>query len=101
MKRKNSSLSIILLSLIISANSFSQERLNEKLDLTGNLYADSKIIQNNFSKLSANPMADDLPGKKSPVLSGVLSVILPGAGQVYNEDYWIAGIFVAFWGSST
>ena len=95
MKIKNSSLSIILLSLIISANSFSQERLNEKLDLTGNLYADSKIIQNNFSKLSANPMADDLPGKKSPVLSGVLSVILPGAGQVYNEDYWIAGIFVA------
>ena len=95
MKRKNSSLSIILLALIISANSFSQERLNEKLDLTGNLYADSKIIQNNFSKLSTNPMADDLPGKKSPVLSGVLSVILPGAGQVYNEDYWIAGIFVA------
>jgi hypothetical protein len=40
-------------------------------------------------------MADDLPGKKSPVLSGVLSVILPGAGQVYNEDYWIAGVFVA------
>jgi len=95
MKRKNSSLSIILLALIISANSFSQERLNEKLDLTGNLYADSKIIQNNFSKLSANPKADDLPGKKSPVLSGVLSVILPGAGQVYNEDYWIAGIFLA------
>ena len=40
-------------------------------------------------------MADDLPGKKSPVLSGVLSAILPGAGQVYNEDWWIAGIFVA------
>jgi hypothetical protein len=40
-------------------------------------------------------MADDLPGKKSPVISGVLSAILPGAGQVYNEDWWIAGIFVA------
>jgi hypothetical protein len=39
-------------------------------------------------------MADDLPGKKSPVVSGVLSAILPGAGQVYNEDWWIAGIFV-------
>jgi hypothetical protein len=40
-------------------------------------------------------MADDLPSKKSPVLSGVLSAIIPGAGQIYNEDYWVAAVFVA------
>jgi hypothetical protein len=40
-------------------------------------------------------MADDLPGKKSPFLSGLFSAVIPGAGQVYNEDWWIAGIFVA------
>ena len=86
-----------MLSLIIlfSTLSFSQENESSKLELTGNLYADSKIISNSYPELNRNPMADDLPGKKSPVLSGVLSAILPGAGQVYNEDYWIAGIFVA------
>ena len=95
MKMKNIFLMILIISFFISTASFSQGEINKKLDLTGSLYADSKIIQNNFSQISINPMADDLPGKKSPVLSGVLSVILPGAGQVYNEDYWIAGIFVA------
>ena len=95
MKRSNIFLSIILFLLITSSFSFSQERLNNKFDLTGNLYADSKIIQSTYSPGTINPTADDLPGKKSPVLSGVLSAIVPGAGQFYNEDYWIAGIFIA------
>jgi hypothetical protein len=88
---------IKLFSLIflLTTLSFSQENESIKLELTGNLYADSKIISGSFPELNRNPMADDLPGKKSPVLSGVLSAILPGAGQVYNEDWWIAGIFVA------
>jgi len=81
--------------ILLTTFSLSQENENIKLELTGNLYADSKIISNSYPELSRNPMADDLPGKKSPVLSGVLSAILPGAGQVYNEDWWIAGIFVA------
>jgi len=88
-------LKIFLLVIIFSALSFSQVNESGKLQLTGNLYADSKIISNSYPELNRNPMADDLPGKKSPVLSGVLSAILPGAGQVYNEDWWIAGIFVA------
>ena len=95
MKMKNIFLMILIISFFISTASFSQYSRNNKLDLTGSIYVDSKIIQNNFSQININPMADDLPGKKSPVLSGVLSVILPGAGQVYNEDYLIAGIFVA------
>jgi hypothetical protein len=81
--------------ILFSTLSFSQVNESSKLQLTGNLYADSKIISNSYAELNRNPMADDLPGKKSPVLSGVLSAILPGAGQVYNEDWWIAGIFVA------
>jgi len=81
--------------IFISAVSFGQANESSKLQLTGNLYADSKIISNSYPELNRNPMADDLPGEKSPVLSGVLSAILPGAGQVYNEDWWIAGIFVA------
>ena len=88
-------LKIFSLVILFSALSFSQVNENSKLQLTGNLYADSKIISNSYPELNRNPMADDLPGEKSPVLSGVLSAILPGAGQVYNEDWWIAGIFVA------
>jgi hypothetical protein len=88
-------LKIFSIIIFLSALSFSQVQEKKKLELTGNLYADSKIISNSYPELNRNPMADDLPGKKSPVLSGVLSAILPGAGQVYNEDWWIAGIFVA------
>ena len=88
-------LKIFSLVILFSALSFSQVNESGKLQLTGNLYADSKIISNSYPELNRNPMADDLPSKKSPVLSGVLSAILPGAGQVYNEDWWIAGIFVA------
>jgi hypothetical protein len=95
MKRRNNLISIILLFFIIASYSFCQERTNEKLGLTGNLYTDSRIIQSTYSQITINPMADDIPGKKSPVLSGVLSAVVPGAGQVYNGDYWIAGIFVA------
>ncbi|MDZ7623191.1 MAG: DUF5683 domain-containing protein [Ignavibacteriaceae bacterium] len=88
-------LKIFSIVILFSTFSFSQVEENIKLELTGNLYADSKIISNSYPELNRNPMADDLPGKKSPVLSGVLSAIIPGAGQVYNEDWWIAGIFVA------
>jgi hypothetical protein len=86
---------IFFLLLIFSAISFSQDDANNKFKLTGNLYTDSRIISYSYPELNRNPMADDLPSKKSPVLSGVLSAIIPGAGQIYNEDWWIAGIFVA------
>jgi hypothetical protein len=86
---------IFFLIILFSVLSYSQVEEISKLELTGNLYADSKIISHSYPELNRNPMADDLPGKKSPVLSGVLSAILPGAGQIYNEDWWIAGIFVA------
>jgi hypothetical protein len=91
---KRNILLMIFISIIAVQFSFSQTDEINKMDLTGSLYADSKIIFNSYSELSRNPMADDLPGKKSAVLSGVLSALLPGAGQVYNEDYWIAGVFV-------
>jgi hypothetical protein len=87
-------LKIFFLLILFSTFSFSQGNEIGKLELTGNLYTDSKIISNSYPELNRNQMADDLPGKKSPVLSGVLSAILPGSGQVYNEDYWIAGVFV-------
>lgn len=88
-------LKIICAVILFSGLSFSQIEESSKLELTGNLHVDSRILFNNYIELNSNPIADDLPGKKSPVLSGVLSAIIPGAGQVYNEDWWIAGIFIA------
>jgi len=87
--------SIFFVQIFLTGVLFAQVENKSSLELTGSLYADSKIILDNYSEVISNPMADDMPGKKSPVLSGFLSAIIPGAGQFYNEDYWISGIFVA------
>ena len=88
-------LSFIIFTVVSSRISFSQEAVNENLNLSGNLYTDSQLILNSYNQTQLHPFADDIPGRKSPMLSGLFSAIIPGAGQVYNEDYWIAGIFVA------
>ena len=88
-------LTIIISFLVLSSEySFSQTEINDQIELTGNLYTDSHLIMDNYSELNSNPLADDMPTKKSPVLAGVLSAIIPGAGQIYNEDYWVAAAFV-------
>jgi hypothetical protein len=53
----------------------------------------------------ANPAAGDPGGgsstadsgmqKRSPLLAGALSLILPGAGQIYNEQYVVGGLWMA------
>jgi hypothetical protein len=88
-------INLFSLIILISIPVLGQATTENNFELTGSLYADSKIILSMYAEPNKNPMADDLPGKKSPVLAGVLSALLPGAGQVYNEDWWIAGIFVA------
>ena len=88
-------LSVLIFSIVFSQFSFSQISENEKLQLSGSLYTDSKIILNSYHQTEVHPFADDIPIRKSPMLSGLFSAIIPGAGQIYNEDYWIAGIFVA------
>ena len=94
LKKQKNILLIILISIIFVGIVFGQSEIEKKVELTGSLYADSKIIMGDYSQLSGNPMADDMPSKKSPVLAGVLSAVIPGAGQIYNEDYWIAAAFV-------
>jgi hypothetical protein len=88
-------LSVLSITIFFSQFIFSQSTEYEKLHLSGSLYIDSKIILNSYQQIETHPFADDMPGRKSPMLSGLFSAIIPGAGQIYNEDYWIAGIFIA------
>jgi hypothetical protein len=37
--------------------------------------------------------------RKSPVLAAALSLVLPGAGELYAGSYWLAGLFAALEGA--
>lgn len=51
-------------------------------------YKQVKLIKQEESKINLL-----LPQKKSPVIAGLLSLVFPGAGEFYSEDYLKAGIF--------
>jgi hypothetical protein len=86
----------LIVSLILYLPSTFGQTNNNELALTGSLYADSKIISETYPQTQQPVLLNnEIIGKKTPMLSGLFSAIIPGAGQFYNEDYWIAGIFVA------
>ncbi len=92
---KKSILKYCLLSLCFFAVNFAQNIELENYNFTGNLLADSKIVLNDYQELSAVFALDDLPDKKSPLLAGVMSAILPGSGEFYVGEYLKAAIFFA------
>jgi hypothetical protein len=67
---------------------------NSSTALTGNLITDSRYISESFEPNNVN-IAPPQAEKKSPFLAGLMSLAVPGAGEVYNGEYWKAGIFVA------
>lgn len=77
--------------LIVSSALIAQNRV---IELTGNLSYDSKISFEAANN-EIHPVKVDLPGRKSPVLAGLLSVVLPGAGEYYSESYLKGAIFTA------
>ena len=40
------------------------------------------------------PSAYEAPSR-SPFLAGLFSIVVPGSGEIYTENYWRAGIFLA------
>ena len=64
-------------------------------NLTGNLQTDSKILfdENEFQSLPQ--ISFQIEDEKSPFLAGLMSLVVPGAGEVYAGNYWKAAIFVA------
>ncbi len=76
------------------------ENLNSNL-FSGSLYFDAQIAMdeiksssygNSQSKYQLN---EKIPGKKSPILAGLMSLIIPGSGEFYAQSYWTAAAFIA------
>ncbi len=84
----------IILVIFFSSILFSQTNDNQIL-LSGNLSTDSKLILNNYNESNLPQFIYPVSDKKSPILAGVLSLLIPGAGEIYTEEYLKAGIFVA------
>ncbi len=73
---------------------FSQTDEN-KIILSGNLSIDAKNVLNNYVEPATPQIVFNTQSKKSPFLAGVLSLVIPGAGEIYTEEYLKAGIFIA------
>ncbi len=74
---------------------FAQNSGNKKLEFSGDLVQDSKVISQSFPFKENPAISIDNPNKKSPWLATAFSVVLPGAGEFYAGSYIKAGIFVA------
>jgi len=63
--------------------------------LTGNISFDSKLIVDNYFSVEPSFVLVDESDKKSPVLAGVMSAVIPGSGEFYVGDYIKAALFFA------
>lgn len=66
----------------------------EQKQFSGILSEDTKLALDMFEEKTSQA-AGTVSGKKSPVLAGLMSAVLPGAGELYAGSYWKALAFVA------
>lgn len=84
----------LIIPLMFSINLIAQ--IDNSFKLTGNLSADSKTLLNEYkSESPINLNNTNSENKKSPLLAGLFSVILPGAGEFYAESYYKSAVFFA------
>ena len=84
-----------VLFIILFISSLSAQNFNEQKYFTGSLSADARLMLNNFKEPNNPQFSLAVQNKKSPILAGVFSLLIPGAGEIYNEEYLKAGIFLA------
>lgn len=67
-----------------------------KIVLTGNARMDLLTNFKSFSIMDSSFTrgTGEVEGKKSPLLAGALSLVIPGAGEFYSKSYWKAGGFI-------
>ncbi len=85
--------SIICVLLLFSV-SFSQSAKNN-FHLSGNFKSDSKLIQKEFEAQQYVKHSFQNEKRKSPFLGAIMSLLIPGSGEIYAEEYWKAAIFIA------
>jgi hypothetical protein len=66
------------------------------IKLTGNARMDllAGLGMLRMSDSSTSRISENLPGEKSPLLAGAMSLLIPGSGEYYTKSYWRAGGFV-------
>lgn len=87
---------LLLIIFVLSLKSlYSQQEMNNSY-LTGTLTFDAKSILKDYKEpLKSESVMYSVENKKSPLLAGVLSALIPGAGEFYSGEYLRAGIFLA------
>jgi hypothetical protein len=78
---------------IILFSSLTAQPVNSML--SGNLYADSRFLLSRNEEEKSPVIQLQIEQKKSPLLAGLLSVTVPGAGEFYTGDYWKTALFLA------
>jgi hypothetical protein len=79
---------------IIAAPLFGQVNLEQRLILSGSLALDSKMLfqEGNVTKTAILP---EVEGKKTPILAGIMSLVIPGSGEIYTGHYYEGAVFLA------
>lgn len=86
---------IVVCILLLSAVTKAQE-----IKLNGNLYSDSRIVMQNYKTSTPVKIFYQEKSKKSPFIAGLLSAVLPGAGEFYTGNYWKAAAFLLIEGGA-
>ena len=90
---KNKIFPILLIVILSTVGLFGQIKNTTKYSFTGKLKTDSKTILQNSDYVKAPNLMVDNTNKKSPMLAGFLSLLIPGGGEFYTGNYLKAGIF--------
>ncbi len=82
----------LILILLTFTSVFAQ--LSKTAELIGVAKLDEAVALENI-KQNTNAQNKIIKEKKSTILAGILSAALPGAGEIYNENYLKAALFFA------
>lgn len=83
---------VILILLIIVSISLAQEIPDF---YTGNLSLDKQLVLDGTADNIQLQDNNTITEKKSPLLAGLLSFMVPGSGELYAGNYWKSALFVA------
>jgi hypothetical protein len=70
-----------------------QSKEKGTLNLSGNILLDSRLAVNYYDSLNTTPVMQQTP-KRSQYLAGLMSLVLPGAGEAYSGNYLKTAIFL-------